>query len=325
MHNERNFEFMSMEKFKNTIKMAGILVKHTLEETTYEKNGEDVECIRGEVIIRTADDGEHAVKFFANKYKKDSNEESKIYKSLSTVINEYRTLEEFPDDPDYVEITSASFGVNDYVSKNTNEVVTINTISSNFITRITKDKFEASSHTATFEVSGVIAEIKDEIINNEPTGNLVVTLNVINQTKNGTGKEATYEVKDMFPLRLIVPSDLVNVFRATYSEGAFVKVYGDVINKTETTTKVEKQAFGKDVVKTFTNTIRRNEVTSGTEPKDIYAVGLTDEICSQLISRRNATLAEVKNGRKDNSSTSTASANTTTTSNPFASKNPFAK
>ena len=175
---------MSMKKFDNTVTMAGILVKHTLEETTY--GADDIECIRGEVIIRTADEGEHAVKFFANKYKKDANgqftsEENKIYKSLSTVKNEYRTLEEFPDEPDYVEITSASFGVNDYLNKNTNEVTTFNTISTNFINRITKEKYEASTPTAKFEVAGVIASIKDEIIKDTPTGNLVVIMNVINQ------------------------------------------------------------------------------------------------------------------------------------------------
>lgn len=49
---------MSMKKFENTITMAGILVKHTLEEATYGTNN-DIECIRGEVIIRTADEGEH--------------------------------------------------------------------------------------------------------------------------------------------------------------------------------------------------------------------------------------------------------------------------
>lgn len=322
---------MSMKKFENTITMAGILVKHTLEEATYGTNN-DIECIRGEVIIRTADEGEHPVRFFANKYKKDANgnftsEENKIYKSLSTVMNEYRTLEEYPDDPDYVEITSASFGVMDYVSKNTNELVTINTISSNFINRITKEKYEASSPTATFEVAGVIASIKDEIIKETPTGNLIVIMNVINQIKKGNGKDATFDVKDMFPLRLTIPADLADTFRSMYSEGVFTKVCGDVINRTETTTKTEKAAFGKDIVKTFTNTVRKNEVTSGVAPVDIYSVGLTDEICSQLISRRNATIAEVKNGKKNSSSSNTTTENTVSasTSNPFASKNPFAK
>lgn len=322
---------MSMKKFENTITMAGILVKHTLEEATYGTNN-DIECIRGEAIIRTADEGEHSVRFFANKYKRDekgnfTSEENKIYKSLGTVMNEYRTLEEYPDDPDYVEITAASFGVNDYLNKNTNEVITFNTISTNFINRITKEKYEASSPTAKFEVAGVIANIKDEIIKDTPTGNLIVTMNVINQTKKGNGKDAIYEVKDMFPLKLNVSADLADTFKSTYSEGVFAKVCGDVINRTETTTTTEKVAFGSDIVKTFTNTVRKNEVMSGVAPEDIYSVGLTDEICSQLISRRNATITEVKNGKKNSSSsnTTTENATSTSTSNPFASKNPFAK
>ena len=107
----------------------------------------------------------------------------------------------------------------------------------------------------------------------------------------------------------------------------FAKVCGNVINRTETTTKTEKAAFGADIVKTFTNTVRKNEIISGVAPEDIYSVGLTDEICSQLISRRNATIAEIKNGKKSGSSTANTTTGTTapTASNPFASKNPFAK
>lgn len=320
-----------MKSFINNVRIAGTLVKHTLEETTYTKNGDDVECIRGEVIVRTADGGEHEVKYFANKYKKDANgqftsEESKIYKSLQTVMAEYKTLENCPDDPDYVAIKSASFGVNDYISSNTNELVTINTVSSNFIERvITKEKIEATPATATFEVEGVIASIADEIIKNEPTGNLVVTMNVITQKRIGTGKDAKYEVNDIFPLKLIVASDLAEAFRTSFGEGSFAKLSGVLVNKTETVTTTEKQVFGDDLVKTFTNTIRRNEITSGSAPQSIYEVDLTDDICSQLISKRNAKIAEIKNGNKSSGTTSAASSTSSRSTNPFAKKNPFAK
>ena len=317
-----------MRRFENNVSIAGILVKHTLEETTY---GDGIECIRGEVIIRTEDGGEHEVKFFANKYKKgaDGNftsDENQIYKSLVTVMSEYKTLEEYPDDPDFVQITSASFGVNDYVSKNTGEITTINPVSSNFINRVDKSKIETTPSVAKFEVEGVIDSIKDETIKNEPTGNLIVTLNVINQTRTGTGKDAVYEVKNMFPLRLFVTSDLADNFRGIYSEGCFTKLSGVLINKTETVTKTETQAFGSDLVKTFTNIVRHNEITSGSAPISIYEAELTDDICNQLISQRKAVLAEVKNGK---TSTATSSSPAPSTGgNPFAAKtakNPFAK
>lgn len=313
-----------MREFINNVKVAGILVKHTLEETTYEKNNNTVECIRGEVVIRTADDGEHTVKYFANRYTKDGNE-SKVYKALQTVINEYRTLEEFPDDPDYVEITSAHFGVNDYMSSNKNEVVSFNTVSANFINRIEKSKLETTPLTATFEVEGVIASITDEIIKNEPTGNVNVTMNVITQIRNGNGKSATFEVNDMFPLKMVVPADLADTFKGIYSEGGFTKFTGVLINRAETKTVVEKQAFGGDVTKTFTNTVRRIEILTGVNPVDIYSVELTDDICSQLIAKRKAKIDEVKNGTKKSSGDTSTTTNTTTSSNPFANKNPFAK
>ena len=319
-----------MREFKNNITIAGVLVKHTLEETTY---GDGVECIRGEVIIRTSDGGEHAVKMFANKYRKNpdgtfSSEENKIYKSLMTVISEYKTLEEYPDEPDFVQITSGSFGVNDYVSKNSGELVTINTVSSNFINRIDSSKVEATPATAKFEVEGVIESIKDEIIKDTPTGNLSVVMDVITQSKKGSGKDASCEVRSMFPLRLFVASDLADTFRSTFSEGCFTKLCGNLVNKAETVTTTEKQAFGEDIVKTFTNTIRRNEVTSGSAPVSIYEVELTDDICQQLISQRKAVIAEVMNGKKT-AHTSDSTPAPVSNGNPFAnktaSKNPFMK
>lgn len=311
-----------MKEFKNEIRIAGILVTHTLEETTYEKDGKTVECVRGEVVVRTADDGEHTVKFFSNRYTKEGNE-SKVYKALQTVMTEYKTLKEFPDEPDYVEISSARFGINDYMSANKNEVVSFNTVSANFIKRIENNKIEMTPLTATFEVEGVIASITDEIIKNEPTGNVNVTMNVITQNRNGNGKSATYEVNDMFPLKMVVPADLADTFKGIYSEGCFTKFTGTLINRAETKTVVEKQAFGGDVTKTFTNTVRRIEIHTGVDPVDIYSVELTDDICSQLIAKRKAKLAEVENGNKKSSGG--VSATTTTSSNPFANKNPFAK
>lgn len=316
-----------MREFINNVKVAGILVKHTLEESTY---GDGVECIRGEVIIRTADENEHTVKFFSNRYTKDkdgnfTDTESKIYKSLLTVINEYNTLENCPDDPDYVEITNGSFSINDY-KNNKGEISSLMNIQSNFINRISKEKIDTISPKAKFEVEGVIASVSDEIIKNEPTGNLTVVMNVITQKKNGKGKDAKFEVNDMFPIKLTVPTDLVDTFRSIYSEGMFAKFTGTLVNKTETVTKIEKQAMGGDIEKTYTNTIRRFEVETGNTPTTIYDkdIELTDDICATLISKRKAKLAEVMFGKKSNNSGS-SSATSASTSNPFASKNPFAK
>lgn len=318
--------------FINNVSIAGILIDHTLEETTYTNSttGDEVECIRGEMILRTADESEHSVKFFANKYKKDkdcnfTSDENKIYKSLMTVISDYKTLKEFPDDADFVEINSASFGINDYISKNTGEVVSTNPISSNFINRISKESFEAASPSAKFEVEGIIAEIKDELVKNEPTGNLNVIMNVITQTQTGRGKESSYEIKDMFPLKLWVDKSMADDFRAAYAEGMFTKLAGVIINRTEITTVIEKQSFGKDLNKTFMNTIRRNEIESGSECTDLYSIGLTDDTCAALISRRKAKLAEIKNGKKSTSASGVATRAEKSMTNPFASKNPFAK
>ena len=78
-----------MKELKNLVTVTGKLVKNNIEELTTKK-GE--EAIGGSLVLRTADDSEHEINFFAYKYKKDENknftsEESYFYKQYTDAMN----------------------------------------------------------------------------------------------------------------------------------------------------------------------------------------------------------------------------------------------
>ena len=319
-----------MREFFNKLTIAGVLVKNGLEKKTDDKGND---YIGGSLVIRTADGSENEFNMFSYKFKKDANgnfttDENKNYKSYETIIDEYKDIEHYPNEPDVVSIKSGSFTANDFKDPKTGEIVSTNKFRTTFANRVEPKDLETTIHDAKFEIEGVIESIKDEIFKNEPTGNQKIILNAISQNREGKGKEAKFTPREMFPVTLTVPKELVEPFStAGYYEGAFVKFSGKLINTTEKVTTVEKQAFGADLVKTFDKTIKMFEVTSGSTPVSIYDVELTDEIATQLMNKRKLHLSQIKAGvGKDENSSSTSSATSTPTApkaNPFAS-NPFA-
>ena len=70
-----------MKELTNRVTVTGKLVKNNIEEFQTKK-GED--AIGGSLVLRTADNSEHEIRFFAYKFKKDENknfttEESYFY------------------------------------------------------------------------------------------------------------------------------------------------------------------------------------------------------------------------------------------------------
>ena len=320
-----------MREFINKVTITGVLVKNGLEFKTKDNN----EYIGGDLVIRTSDGSEHEVGLFSYKYKKDAtgnftDEVSKLYTAYETILNDYKSIEKFPDEPDVITIKKGTFSVNDYKNTQDNKVVTYNQLSTRFVERVEKKDIDTTVQEGKFEVEGVIDSIKDEIVKDVPTGSLIVTLNVITQNSEGKGKEKKYTINDMFPLKLTVTDKLAPMFQtAGYYEGAFVKFVGKLINTVEMITTTEKQAFGEDLIKTFAKTTKRFEIVSGNSPVTVYDVELTDDIINQLISKRKEKINKALAGRTTNTSITSApfdttpASNTSTTANPF--KNPFAK
>lgn len=291
-----------MKELKNVVSVTGELVKKNLEEFVTKKDGN--EAIGGSLVLRTADGSEHEIHFFANKYKKDENknftsEEGYFYKKYKDAMENLKDMEHCAEGerPDVISITDGYFTVEDYKNKD-NKVSTLNKLSARFINRIEPKDYDSTVLEAKFEVEGIIESIKDEIVKDVPTGNLVVKMMAIRQMADGFGKDAKYEADSLIPIRMIVDKEMATSFRsAKYYDGCFTKFVGAVINSVEKTKVVEKAAFGSDIEKEVKAYIRKNEIKSGTTPSTIFEHELTQEIVDALNAKRKAKLAEVMSGK----------------------------
>lgn len=290
-----------MKELINQVTITGTLVKKSLEEFITKKG---VDAIGGSLVLRTSDDSEHEVKFYSNKYKKDenkqfTNEESYFYGKYKEAQENLKDLENCKEGEiaDVISIgKDGTIGVNDYKGKD-GEVKSFNEISAKFINKVELKDLDTTPKIAKFEVEGLVESITEEIIQNNPTGNLIVKLNAIKQLQDGFGKDAKFNVDSLIPIRLIVDKSMAQLFRqAGYYDGCYAKFVGSLINTTEKIEVIEKQAFGEDNVHVSNKTVRRYEIKSGSNPSSLFEHELTQEIVDALISKRKTALAEIKSG-----------------------------
>lgn len=318
-----------MRELINKVTVTGKVVENNIEEYQTKK-GEDV--IGGSLVLRTADDSEHNIRFFAYKYKKDENknftsEESYFYQKYMDAKDNIKDMAHCSEgeNPDIISITDGMFTDNDFLDKNSN-VVSTNTISARFINKVEPKDYDSTVLEAKFEVEGIIEKIEDEIVKNVPTGNLVVIMDAIGQTANGFGKDAVYTADKLIPVKMIVDKSMATAFRqAGYYEGAYTKLVGTVINTVEIVKQVEKAAFGNDIEKEVKKTIRKNEIQSGTAISTIFEHELTQEIVDALKAKRKAKLAEVKSGNSNAGGNDLPFKPDTSTPAPQTTYNPFAQ
>lgn len=318
-----------MKELTNRVTITGKLVKNNIEEFQTKK-GED--AIGGSLVLRTADNSEHEIRFFAFKFKKDENknfttEESYFYQKYMDAKDNLKDIEHCSEgeNPDIISITDGMFTDNDFKGNDGN-VVSTNTIFARFINKVEQKDYDSTVLEAKFEVEGIIAKIEDEFAKNVPTGNLVVVLNAIGQTADGFGKDAVCTADKLIPVKMIVDKSMATAFRqAGYYEGGFTKLVGTVINSVEIVKQVEKAAFGTDIEKEVRIYVRKNEIKSGTAVSTIFEHELTQEIVDALKAKRKAKLAEVKSGKSSFAETAEGFEKNTSTPAPQITYNPFAQ
>lgn len=316
-----------MEQTTNKINLTGVLVKKDLD---FRNVGEENEAISGSLVLRTDDGSEHEVNYYAAKYKKDENknvttEVSKMYTGYETIMQEYVSLEEDKECADVIKVGMSEFSANDFKNKKDNTIVSTNKIRAKFANRLNEQEKEVTPRVATFEVSGVITKLGQEMYKDQPTGNGTVMLDMF-----GYGGA-------IIPVKLTVPAELVDGFgKAGFYEGGTGKFSGNIINTKSVETIVEPQAFGEDVVTEKVITKKRYEVRGGSPLGGLEGIKVTQEEYLAAQSKRRLKLDEILN---DTSNSNTQNTNTTqqannpfgnapqqTASNPFAQGgNPFAK
>lgn len=276
-----------------------VFVEGTVSEINLEvKDIQGKEAITGNLVIETGENSICTVDVFANKFKKDSTDENSIFKGLSTVMNEYKSIAKVgKEEADKVKISGAKITVNDYY--NGADVLKSDIkVQTNFVNRLKAgEEFDPK---AEFEIEVFIHKINDEVDSNgDVTGNKIIS-----------GLVPVYDGK-IVPMEFIVKdSEIIQGIDSLYEPGQTVKLYGNVNVFVTTTKTIVPVAIGKpkEVIKTLTN--RELIVTGGSEPylednPNVFAV----ETVKNAMAAREEMLAELKTKKekKGNSGGKTAS------------------
>ena len=323
-----------MRSFMNNVQVTGVVVKNSIGDFTT-RDGKSM--IGGSLVVRTQDGSEVEVNVIASQYKKDSFEESYFY-TYYTKLNENLVTLENADDPtqaSVVRITDGEFI--DNVFKNANgDTIESNKINCKFINIVEPNKVQDTVQQALFTVEGIVTGINDEIVNNMPTGNLIVYLdmiqtNLVDANGNPTfdknkGKVNPYAI---VPIKLKVDKAMAQGFKsAGYYVGCFTKFIGEVINTVEVERVIEQMAFGEPVTKEIKKHIKCYLVKSGVAPTTPEAQELTQDVLTML---RNARKAKIDNklggsmngGMQEGVFGDTPVQKPTTTTNDSGFTNPF--
>jgi len=276
-----------------------VFIEGTVSEISMEiKQVQGKEAITGEIVVTTGENLIHTIGVFANKFKKDSNIENSIFKGLSTVMTDYKSIAKYGiEEADTVRISGAKLVVNDWYNP-AGVLQSPVKISTNFINRLKAgDEFNPK---AEFEVEVFIHKIIDEIDKktNELTGRKLIC-----------GLVPIYDGK-VAPMDFVVDKDLVDAVVSTYEAGQTIKIYGDLHNSSITTTKVIAVAIGKPKETVSTITTNERIFTGGS---DVYSedgsLAFKVDTIQNAMAIRTEFLEELKN-KKNTPSYNKAAAST---------------
>lgn len=247
-----------MLNIANTQSTNNVIIVGTLNELNIEEkvSGEGKEYISGVASIRVDQEvgGKKVenvipVRMFSMKYKKDGSSNA-IYESISKMKDNFISLSaaETPAQASKVLISGGQLQENMWLDKSTNQPKTSFQISTNFMKAAKSEDEER----ATFELSGVIGDIKDEMKNDEETGRLLIKFIVV-------GYQGKVDV-----IQLIAENPTaVNHIRNNWEKGDTVTLTG-VINMTYTVkTWTEEQGFGEPIKRQRTESRRELIITGG--------------------------------------------------------------
>lgn len=255
----------------NNVKISG-LISEIEQRTGVTAKG--VDYISGKLMIEVSEDNIIPVSFFSTKTKKDGKPNG-IYGSLQTVVNEYKSIAtNTRDEADSVEITGAKVRENTFFAPDGTMIRGFQLDSAFFNRKVNV------TPEATFTVVGEIVAIKDDIVNDEPTGTITLTLLIV-----GFGNKA-----NLVDFKVEQPKAVAYV-KDVFTQGQEVKVSGQVIIEEIITEKKEEAAFGDPIVQTSRRINRKLLVNSATPPVDS---AITAEERATMLAEREAALATAK-------------------------------
>ena len=292
----------SLREANNYVEIEGFLEENNLEKKVLDE-GTDKErkIIAGNLVIGVSEEAKYKVEFFANE-KNANGDESKLYKGLETVINEYVSRAQAlnnnlgEDAISKVNIKGAKLTINDYWDEDKQTMYTTVRLRASFVNRVTAE-FKPK---ATFDVEAYFESIEKEVVDGAETGR--VKADCIIPVYNGAVIPVTfYTTEDK------TYGDIGAYLLEHYSTGKSAPIGGSIrcIAKTNTTTVA---GFGAPVERTFTNYVYEYIIERGaaeqyliTDPKNF-----DKNTIKSAMQYRNEQLEQKKASGSSNINTTTA-------------------
>ena len=269
-----------MRQAINNVNVEGILNEVDLNVKVDSSNRE---YVSGKVILLVdqmccgkPDRNEVAVNVFAYKLTK-AGKNNPAFESACQLLQNGVSVAACGDEAsaDRYRVTGCNLSTNEFTAQDGRHVV-YPTIRASFFNKVTKD----FNPTATFEQEIVIGSINDEIVNDDPTGRLLVQGIIVGY--NDRVDSITYVVED---------ENAVNHIRNYWSADSTVKVWGKVRSTVSTVTRSssEEVGFGEAPTRTYQKTTREFVITSGSPQAydDDLAFNI-NEVRAALIAKKNA-------------------------------------
>lgn len=227
---------------KNTVNISGILIAKEFK-TGQNKNGQ--EYLSAKLVVRVGAN-EHKVEFYANKLTKDGNV-SKLYDSLKTVVNEYKSAEQVGlDNADRVHITNAEVSMNRFLDENSGELKESRKINGKFCSRHVGGDFIEK---ADFELLGVIHSVQ-QVHNEDGDPEFVKIKLIIDKDYNNKIDLIDVVIRDADALDYVIEN---------FTKGKILKTSGDIIHRREVAA-VQKATNGFGTPKQMNNGKTINEL-----------------------------------------------------------------
>lgn len=292
----------SLREANNYVEIEGILEENNLEKKVLDE-GTDKErkIIAGNLVIGVNEEAKYKVEFFANE-KNANGDESKLYKGLETVINEYVSKAQALNNNlgeeaiSKVNIKGAKLTVNDYWDEEKNTMYTTVRLRASFVNRVTAE-FKPR---ATFDVEAYFESIEKEVVDGAETGR--VKADCIIPVYNGAVIPVTfYTTEDK------TYGDIGAYLLEHYSTGKSAPIGGSIrcIAKTNTTTVA---GFGAPVERTFTNYVYEYIIERGAAEQYLVtdAKNFDKNTIKSAMQYRNEQLEQKKTSGSTNTSTTSS-------------------
>ena len=292
----------SLREANNYVEIEGILEENNLEKKVLDE-GTDKErkIIAGNLVIGVNEEAKYKVEFFANE-KNANGDESKLYKGLETVINEYVSKAQALNNNlgeeaiSKVNIKGAKLTVNDYWDEEKNTMYTTVRLRASFVNRVTAE-FKPR---ATFDVEAYFESIEKEVVDGAETGR--VKADCIIPVYNGAVIPVTfYTTEDK------TYGDIGAYLLEHYSTGKSAPIGGSIrcIAKTNTTTVA---GFGAPVERTFTNYVYEYIIERGAAEQYLItdAKNFDKNTIKSAMQYRNEQLEQKKTSGSTNTSTTSS-------------------